>query len=392
MLNPLTLAIKYGIEMIIAVNSRFLVKNREDGIFRYSCEILKRITVMHPEHRFLFLFDRKFSPEFIFSDNIIPIVVHPPARHPVLWFIWFEFSIPRILKKYNADIFFSPDGFLSLRTKLPSVIVIHDINFVHRPFDLPFPARWYYRHFFPRFAKKAWKISTVSEFSKHDISSAFHIQPDKIDVHHNGVSSFFKPVAEENKEKTREKYTGGKQFFIFSGSLHPRKNLVNLLKAFDHFRNKTGRDFRMVIAGRKMFMNQKMIQVHRGMNYRDDVIFTGFLPVNELAGLLAAAEALILVSYYEGFGLPVLEAMVCDVPVIVSDRTSLPEIAGDAALYTDPDDHINIADMMEKLVTFPELRADLVKKGRYRAMQFSWNRAAAGLWNTIESLYTGKDA
>jgi glycosyltransferase involved in cell wall biosynthesis len=392
MLNLLTLAIKYTIEMIIAVNSRFLIKNKEDGIFWYSYETLRRITVMHPEHRFIFLFDRKYSPEFVFSENIIPVVIPPPARHPVLWFMWFEFFLPRALKKYNAELFLSPDGFLSLRAKLPSLIVIHDINFFHRPFDLPFLVRWYYNYFFPRFAKKATRICTVSEFSKQDICSSFLIQPDKIDVHYNGVNPVFRPIGEERKRDIRNKYTGGKSFFIFTGSLHPRKNLVNLLKAFDHFRHQTGKDFRIVIAGRKMFLNKEMVRIYRDMNYRDDVIFTGFLHTDELAGLLAAAEALILVSYYEGFGLPVLEAMMCDVPVIVSDKSSLPEIAGDAALYADPDDSINIADVMEKLISTPELRNDLIRKGRSRIKHFSWDKTAEGLWKSVESLVDSKNA
>src|SRR5690606_8257814 len=129
-------------------------KNRLEGIGWFTFETLKRITVAHPEHQFLFIFDRPWAPEFIFSENITPIVAGFPTRHPILWILWFELVIPRVLRKHKADIFFSPDGLLSLRTKVRSIPVIHDISFKHRPKDLPFWPRWYYNYFFPRFAKK----------------------------------------------------------------------------------------------------------------------------------------------------------------------------------------------------------------------------------------------
>jgi len=372
--------------MRIAVNARFLIRDKSDGISAYSIQTLKRICPAHPEHRFVFLFDRPYDPEFIFSENIIPVVLSPPARHPLLWYWWFEFSVSVALKKYQADLFFSPDGFNSLKTSVPSIIVIHDINFFHRPFDLPFLVRRYYNYFFPRYADKALKICTVSEFSKHDIASSFHIPADKIDVHYNGINPDFGPIDEKEKRSVREKYTNGKPFFVFIGNLHPRKNLVGLLKGFDHFREQAGTVFRLVIAGREIFLNKQMKKIYREMVYKDDVIFTGHLPSVDIAGLVASSEALAFVSHYEGFGLPVLEAMISDIPVIVSDKTSLPEIAGDAALYVDPDNYLSISDAMMKLVSAPELRRELIGKGRLRAQQFSWDKTAEGLWTTIKSV------
>ncbi|MDD4107394.1 MAG: glycosyltransferase, partial [Prolixibacteraceae bacterium] len=155
--------------MVIAVNTRLLLKGKLEGIGWFTFETLKRMTVRHPEHRYIFIFDRPYSEDFIFSDNIIPVVVFPPTRHPVLWYIWFEFQIPRVLKRYGADIFLSPDGYLSLRTKVPQLAVIHDINLVHRPADLPWLKAEYYNFFFPRFAEKAKRIATVSSYSKEDI-------------------------------------------------------------------------------------------------------------------------------------------------------------------------------------------------------------------------------
>jgi len=161
--------------MNIAVNTRFLIKDKLEGIGLFTYETLMRITRNHPEHNFFFLFDRKFDPSFVFSDNVTPIVMWPQARHPVLWYYWFEVAIPKMLNKINADVFLSTDGFLSLKTDKKQVLVIHDLAFEHFPQHMPNLQRKYCTHFTPKFAHKADKISTVSEFSKRDILSSYNI-------------------------------------------------------------------------------------------------------------------------------------------------------------------------------------------------------------------------
>ncbi|MCA1760933.1 MAG: glycosyltransferase, partial [Bacteroidales bacterium] len=161
--------------MRIAVNTRLLLKGKLEGMGWFSYETLKRMTRNHPEHEFIFIFDRPYSEEFIFSENITPVVIGPPARHPVLFYFWFEFQIPRVLKKHKADVFLSPDGYLSLKTKVPQLAVIHDISFAHRPQDIPGMKRWYYNYFFPKFARKATRIATVSNYSKTDIAKTYQV-------------------------------------------------------------------------------------------------------------------------------------------------------------------------------------------------------------------------
>lgn len=140
--------------MKIAVNTRLLLHGKLEGIGWFSYENLKRITTGHPEHQFYFLFDRPYHRDFIFSDNVIPLVAGPPARHPVLYYIWFEFTVRRLLKKIGADLFLSPDGYLSLGSKIPSIAVFHDLNFEHYPGDLPLAERWYYRTFSENMLRK----------------------------------------------------------------------------------------------------------------------------------------------------------------------------------------------------------------------------------------------
>ena len=134
--------------MNIAVNTRVLLKNKLEGIGWFTYETMKRITTNHPEHNFYFIFDRPYSSEFVFSNNVKPIIIGPQARHPVLFYYWFEKSIPKILNQINADIFISPDGFLSLRSQVKCIAVIHDISFMHNPHNFPFGIRNYYQYFF----------------------------------------------------------------------------------------------------------------------------------------------------------------------------------------------------------------------------------------------------
>ena len=114
--------------MKIAVNTRLLLKDKLEGIGWFSYESLKRICIAHPEHEFVFIFDRPYSEEFIFADNVTPVVVGPPARHPFLYILWFEISVAKVLRKHNVDVFLSTDGYLSLSTKVPSIAVLHDLN------------------------------------------------------------------------------------------------------------------------------------------------------------------------------------------------------------------------------------------------------------------------
>lgn len=370
--------------MKIAVNTRLLIKDKLEGIGWFSYETLKRITQKHPEHQFVFIFDRDFDESFIFSKNITPVKIAPQSRHPFLWYLWFEISVPKILSRFKADLFFSPDGFLSTKTHIPSVPAIHDINFAHRPEDLPYWVRNYYNYYFPIYAQKAKRIITVSEYSKSDICNTYKIKPEKIDVVYNGINQIYKPLDEETKKQTIEKITDGKPYFVFIGALHPRKNVARLIQAFDLFRKETALGFKLVIVGDKMFKNQDIENSYNNMNFKDDVIFTGRLPHDELHKILGSAYAMTFVPYFEGFGIPIIEAMACDVPVITSNVTSMPEVGGDAVLLSDPFSVEYIKNCMVKIANDNELRNKLIIKGRERIKNFSWDKTADRVWNSLE--------
>jgi glycosyltransferase involved in cell wall biosynthesis len=370
--------------MRIAVNTRLLLKDRLEGIGWFTFETLKRMTCNHPEHEFIFIFDRPYAKEFIFSENITPVVIGPQARHPVLFYIWFDYQIPRVLKKYKADLFLSPDGYLSLRTRVPQFAVIHDISFVHRPEDLPKLKGWYYNYFFPRFAHKARRIATVSSYSKQDISQSFNVSSDKIGVVYDGIGEGFRPFPPEEQERVRKLYTSGNPYFLFVGALHPRKNVAGLLRAFDAFKSKVETGIKLLIVGGGMHKTEEIFDVLENMRYRNEIVFTGRVSTTELHRIYGAAFALVYVPFFEGFGIPIVEAMSAGIPVICSNTTSMPEVGGDAVFYIDPFNIEEITMAMEKIATTPELRMQLIEKGFRQKEKFSWDETARLLWTCIE--------
>jgi glycosyltransferase involved in cell wall biosynthesis len=370
--------------MKIAVNTRLLLRDKLEGIGWFTYESLRRITTQHPEHQFTFIFDRRYSEEFLFSDNVTPVVLFPQARHPFLYYWWFEYSIPKLLKRLQPDLFLSPDGFLPVHPKTKTLAVFHDLNFEHYPEDLPLLTRNYYRRFFPHFARNSTRIATVSEFSKQDIIRQYGVSPGKIDVVYDGASEVYHPLTSEEKQITRQHYTEGRPYFVFIGSLHPRKNLANLFRAFDLFKKTNPSDVQLIIVGARKWWTSEIDRAYQGMNFSNDVIFTGRLNTDHLHMVLGSALGLAYVSYFEGFGIPIVEAFRCGTPVITANVTSMPEVAGEAALMIDPFDPESIAIAMYKIHQYETLRNELSERGYQRKDLFTWQKTADLLWESIE--------
>lgn len=370
--------------MNIVVNTRLLINNRLDGIGIFARESLKRITRAHPEHRFFFLFGKQYEEEFVFADNVEPILLPPYPRDPLTLLYWFEYLIPKKLRELDADLFLSPEPTLSLRTKVPSLCVIHDLNYEHHPNVLPFHWNRYYRGLTSRFARRATRIATVSDYSRDDIATLYGIHPDKIDVVYNGTPENIRPISESHARQVREQFSEGTQYFYFVGTQQPRKNIANLFRAFDRFREKDAQGTKLLMIGRKKWWDADIRQAWEEMKHQDDVIFPGRLSDAELADIAAGSIGLVYVPFFEGFGIPILEAFAAGVPVITADATSMPEVAGDAALLVDPYSPEAIAEGMRRIATDQEFRAQLVSKGTERCREFTWQRTADLLWHSME--------
>lgn len=369
--------------MRIAVNTRFLLNAYLEGYGYFLFETLRRITANHPEHEFIFIFDRTYDRRFVFSSNVTAVITGPPARHPLLWKLWYDVKIPAILKKYKADVFLSMDGFCSLATQVPQCLVIHDLSYLHYPKFIPASHLYYLKRYTSRFLAKAKSIATVSTFSKNDIQKHYSVPLDKIDVVYSAAKSSFMPVSEEIKDQVKRKYCNGHEYFLYTGAIHPRKNLLNLLKAFSILKKKQKSGIKLVLAGRLAWKYQNFMEALKTYKYRDDVVVTGYLPEQELTKLTASAYAMVYPSLWEGFGVPVLEAMRSEVPVITSRESAMQEVAGDAALYADPESFHDLADQMMRLYKDERLRQELVQKGKAAEALYSWDRTANLLWESL---------
>ncbi len=193
----------------------------------------------------------------------------------------------------------------------------------------------------------------------------------------------FHPAGEVEKTATKNKYADGKEYFVYAGAIHPRKNLINLLKAFSVFKKRQQTNMKLILTGRLAWKYESFAANLKTYKYRNDVLTTGYVQEDELVKIIGAAYGLVYPSLLEGFGVPVLEAMQCDVPVITTAGSSMQEIAKDAALYADANSFADIADKMMLLYKDENLRKQLIEKGRQTARQYSWDHTADLLWKCI---------
>ncbi len=367
----------------IGINARNILPKKMEGFGHYSYEITKRLCEAHPEHDFVLFFDREVDSSLNFPLNVKTVVLFPPTRHPLLWILWFDFSLPLALRKHKIDLFWSPDGFCSLLSSIPQIITIHDINFEHYPKDIPWIARIYFQYFFPKFASKAKHILTVSNYSKNDISNTYSISKQKISVVYNAPNNLYKPISEEEKLAIKKEFTFNSNYFLFVGSIHPRKNIQRLIEGFA-LAQKDIKDLKLVIVGSAMWKD-KFISIPKEIE--NDVIFLGHLPLEKLTKITASAFSLTYVPYFEGFGIPLVEAMKCGVPILTANTTCLPEVAGNSAIYCDPFDTNSIAKGMVELFKNKELRLELASNGLKKSEKYHWDLSTEKIWGILKNSF-----
>lgn len=372
--------------MKVALVARMLRKHKLEGIGVFTHELFKRICSENKPVAFDFLFDRPYEDEFIYSSNINPVILSPAARHPLLLAYWYQHALPAYLKKSKPDVLISGDGAIPLNCKTPTVSVIHDINFEHYPADLPFAVRTYYKYYYSRIANAASHIVTVSDYSKQDIAACYKIPESKISVVSNGVNPEYSAISESQKEAARIKFAGGKKYILFIGSIHKRKNVASMVRAFSLFKSKSQSNIQFVVAGAKRWWSSDLEDAVNESTFQMEIHFPGRIEQRDMPGLMASAEALFYVSKFEGFGIPIIEAMRCGVPVLTSTTTSMPEIAGGAAMLADPDQVQAMADKLMDIISDASMRERLITDGLIRSRQFDWNKSAKKMWEIILSV------
>ena len=294
-----------------------------------------------------------------------------------------QLGLRAVRKRLSADIVHYPANIGSL-WGLPNVAVtVHDLSFLHEPAWFRPGRALYYRYALGRSVRVATRIIADSQATATDLEEMLGIEKDRIDVIPLGVGEEFRPVSEERQHAVRKKYGLPGHFLLYVGTLEPRKNLTRVIEAWNRVAPECDQD--LVLAGRPGWKVAPILRTAAESPFTSRIHFPGFVAQSDLPALLGAAHALIWPSLCEGFGLPPIEAMACGVPVLTSNVSSLPEIAGDAAILVDPRDIDAIAQGMLAIAGNASLRASLREKGRARAATYSWKRTA-GL--TLETYRT----
>lgn len=373
--------------MKVAINLWVLRNKHYDGMGLYSINSIRELIKLTPNINYILLVPQNYNEDFFNFDNVKLVKLFPSLRHPLLYIFYSEIILPIYFLLNNADIFLSMDGIATWYKKIKQLDMIYDINSYHFPKISDFKNRLYYNNFFPIYANRADKILTISEFSKYDIATYYHIPEDKIV---NVSCSANIGIQEKNDTQntiTREKITGGKEYYFFVGSQMPRKNLSRLILGFDNYKKKLPSDFKLVISGRLSWDTDVLKTLLPKIKHSKDIIFTGRVSDEELTNLLSASYCLCFVSIYEGFGIPILEAMNCNVPIITSNISSMPEIAKDAALYVDPFKIDEIADQLVLMHKNKDgIREKMISNGKKLRENYSWEITARKIMKEIISL------
>lgn len=351
-----------------------------EGLGWYTYEIVRSWLVHNQEVKWTLVFDRTCD---VFSEfDVERIILGPKTSHTPSIAYWNEGPLTRWLNKAKPDIYFSSDGFIPLRTSVPCVPVVHDLA----PLVYPQYMRWrdyiYYRVFQLRMIKRAKIVLTVSKFSKNEIIKLSGIPPDHIAVAYNGLHSGFSP--ENLPVIDQSKFGISQPYFFYYGSIHPRKNVFGLIKSFELYRQNGG-TATLVLAGRSAWKVGKVESTINSSSVSEHIKWLSYLEADDLHAILRMSLGLLYISHYEGFGLPVLEAMASGVPVITSSDSSMSEIGEEAVLTCHPLDHEDIARQMKRLTTDKNLRMELIGRGKRQAAKFSYFDSSQNILKILKS-------
>jgi glycosyltransferase involved in cell wall biosynthesis len=370
----------------IAINCLFWQSSNNEGYGFFVQQIVFQLASNQNTHRFILVFGEETPKDLPNLPNIVALKSGKAPRHAVQFLHWYNIKLPSILKKYKPNLLLQPFGFCSLFIKTPQLLVIHDLAFLHYPNFVAKHHLWFYKTFTSTFIKKAVGVFTVSEFSKHDIIKHYKIPSQKIKVVYSAAKDNFLPLGFNEQQVVKQQFAQGHNYFLVVGGIHPRKNVLTALKAFSLFKKWQQSNFKLIIVGRKAWQYQNFIKSLETYKYKDDVILTDYINTNQLAEITASAYASIYPSFFEGFGVPIIEAMQSGTPIICSNNSSLPEIAGDAALFFDANNATALAEQLIHLYKNEDLRSSLISKGIIQAQQFSWQKTAQLVWKEIEKL------
>ena len=367
--------------MVIAVNTIIATVFDQDENAAFITETFSRIIPAQPQHTFIIISEKKDN---LFSSlkNVKSEIISS-KKNLIQWYWWFNFTIPALLKKHRADLFFSYASISFSSVKALQYLLVSDLSFLDQPASIPPGDHSFYKKFLLKSMRKADKILTVSGFCRAAILNYAAINSDTIEIVYTGIPENISVPGYAEKELIKTNYAGNHEYFLYSGLIDERENLLNLLRAFSIFKKRQKSNMQLIIAGKQGPGYDRFLNQLRLYKFKEDVkILTG-LSKEEKERITAAAYAFVYVGRFNCFSTECLLAMRLSVPVITSNTGAMHEICTDAALYVNPENFEEIALQMMLLFKDESLRRKLMEKGINQVKKFNWDVAAKSIWSSM---------
>jgi glycosyltransferase involved in cell wall biosynthesis len=342
---------------------------RRAGIHQYISQVLRHLP--REEDRSTYIIFTRQPDHFAHQPGITAVTSHWPTEHRLVRIAWEQLVWPWLIRRYKVRLLHSMAFVIPVLSTCPAVVTIYDLSFMHYPEQFPFWQQRYLASQTRRTCGRARRIIAISESSREDIHRFFGVPLPKIDVVLPGVDDAYQPLPRATIDAFRRQKGVGR-FILHVGTLQPRKNIPTLLAALAQLGSP---EIKLVLAGGKGWLYDEIFAQVQALGLTDRVIFTGYVPDDELPLWYNAAELFVFPSLYEGFGMPVLEAMACGTPVVAANSASIPEAVGDAGFLFDPHNSAELAERITAVLNDPDLSATMKQKGLAHARSFSWTRA-----------------
>jgi glycosyltransferase involved in cell wall biosynthesis len=374
--------------MHVGLNAQLLFLDstyRGAGINTYIYQLLRALERLDTPHHFTaFTGERKFHAE--------QMAVHYsawPTRRPWARIAWEQVVLPVVARRCGVDLLHAMAFVGPVLEAVPSVVTVYDLSFLRypeafRPFN-----RWYLSRFTPAAVRRARRVIAISHSTRQDVVERLRVSPERVDVVYCGCDPIFRRLPPDEVADYRREHKLPEHFILYVGTLEPRKNVQGLIAAYARWRSAEGNVPPLVVAGAKGWHFDAVFRTVAALGLAEHVLFTGYVASGDLPLLYNAADLLVYPSLFEGFGLPVLEAMACGVPVICSNASSLPEVAGEAGYLVAPDDEAGLCDALQRVWGDVNRRHEMAELGLARAATFTWDRAARETVRTYERALDG---
>ncbi len=368
------------------------VGRKLSGVGNYVLELVRALSSLDVEHTFVLIVHGDSRLRDLSLDGRFELLDAPCSQESHPWGdLWEELVLPRLTRRREVDVLHGPAFLIPARSiGTVKVVTIPDLVAFTHPQTIPRKYALYMRWLIERAVRKAHRVIAISRSVKRDLQRTLGVPSGRIDWIHLGLAEQFRPSSPEEIARVRAKYRLSRPYLLFVGNLEPRKNLPGLLSAFRQVRDRFDEPIDLVVAGKVGWLSGSLLRELAADDLQENVKAPGFVSPDDLPALYGGAEIFVFPTFWEGFGLPVLEAMACRTPVVASGLSSIPEVAGDAAVVVDPHSPASIAEGILKVLRDPERRDELVRRGAERAGTFTWQGTARSTLRCYERALEGE--